>query len=86
LSPCTREHVAYKRELISGDVVIIRSRVLEVSEKVLRFSHEMTNAESGEVAATTELVAVHIDRSVRKSCPFPPAVLERARTLVATKG
>jgi len=80
------QHIAYKRELMAGDVVIIRSRVLEVSEKVLRFSHEMTNAESGEVAATTELVAVHIDRSVRKSCPFPPAVLERARTLVATKG
>ena len=78
------QHITYKRELMAGDVIFIRSRVLEAREKVLRFSHEMINAESGEVAATTELTAVHIDRRVRKSCPFPAAVLERARALVAS--
>ncbi len=44
----------------------------------------MINAESGEVAATMELVAVHLDRSVRKSSPLPPAVLERASALLAS--
>ncbi|MBI4512226.1 MAG: acyl-CoA thioesterase [Deltaproteobacteria bacterium] len=75
------QHVSYKREVVAGDVVFIRSWVLEVREKVLRFSHEMINSESQEVAAVTELTGVHIDRSARKSSPFPESVLDRARVL-----
>src|SRR5262245_24687186 len=43
------QHVSYEREVVAGDVIVVRSRMLEVREKVLRFSHEMRNAESQEV-------------------------------------
>jgi acyl-CoA thioester hydrolase len=77
------QRISYKREVLAGSVVLVRSHVLEVREKVLRFSHEMVNVESSEVAAVTELTGVHIDRGVRKSCPMPAAVLERATALIA---
>jgi acyl-CoA thioester hydrolase len=77
------QHIAYKRELFAGDVVFIRSQVMEVREKVLRISHQMINSESQEVAATTELTAVHIDRSARRAYPLPAAVLQRAKELAA---
>jgi acyl-CoA thioester hydrolase len=77
-----QQEIRYLRELHAGDVITISSRVLEVREKVLRFSHEMRNAETGEIAATTILTAVHLDTQLRKSCPFPPAILERARELI----
>lgn len=77
-----QQEIRYLRELHAGDVIAISSRVLEVREKVLRFFHEMRNAETGEVAATTILTAVHLDTQLRKSCPFPRAVLERARELI----
>lgn len=69
----------YKRELFAGDLVIIRSEVLEMREKVIRLQHEMFNAETGEIAAMTTLTAAHINRETRKSCPFPEEVLVRGR-------
>jgi acyl-CoA thioester hydrolase len=55
-------------------VVNVRSGVLEVRDKVVRFRHEMTNLENRETAATMELTVAHIDTAKRKSCPFPAAI------------
>jgi acyl-CoA thioester hydrolase len=32
-----QQNISYKRELIAGDIVEVRSRVLELRERVLRF-------------------------------------------------
>jgi acyl-CoA thioester hydrolase len=77
-----QQNISYRRELNAGDVVAVRSAVLEVRDKVLRFVHEMRNAESGEIAAVCELTGVHLDTAARKSCPFPPGVLELARSRI----
>lgn len=45
------QHINYKRELLAGDIVTIRSGVIEVKDKVLRLFHEMRNEETGEIAA-----------------------------------
>jgi len=74
-----QQNITYKRELRPGDVVTIRSGVLEIREKAIRFFHEMRNDETGEIAATTEMSAVHLDTVRRKSCPFPEQVVERIR-------
>jgi acyl-CoA thioester hydrolase len=74
-----QQNISYRRELNAGDVVAVRSAVLDVRDKVLRFVHEMRNAESGDIAAVCELTGVHLDTVARKSCPFPAAVLELAR-------
>lgn len=75
-----QQEISYLRKLHAGDLITIASRVLEIREKVLRFAHEMHNSEIGELAATTTLTGVHLDTRLRKSCPFPPAVLERANS------
>jgi len=79
-----QQNISYRRELNAGDVVMVRSAVLEVRDKVLRFVHEMRDAESGEIAALCELTGVHIDAKARKSCPFPAEVLSLARARVQT--
>lgn len=78
-----QQNITYQRELMAGDVIEIRSRILEVHEKVIRFVHEMRNIERDEVAATCEITAVHLDRKRHKSCAFPPAVRRTAQKLVA---
>ena len=77
------QHIEYKKELYAGDVVTVTSTVLEVKDKVIRFAHEMKNDETGEVAARTVLVAVHLDTSTRKARAMPNDVRERARSLIA---
>jgi len=77
-----QQNITYKRELRAGDVVSVRSGALEIREKVVRFLHEMYNDDTGEIAATAELTAVHLDTVLRKSCPFTAQVIERARALI----
>lgn len=72
----------YKRELLAGDLITIHSGVLEIREKVIRFHHEMRNAGTNEIAATTILTGVHLDSVARKSCAFPAVILEKARQLI----
>jgi acyl-CoA thioester hydrolase len=80
-----QQNITYKRELRAGDVVSIRSGVLEIREKVIRFFHEMYNDETGEIAATTELTGVHLDTVLRKACPFPAQMFERARAFIVPR-
>ena len=77
-----KQEIAYKREVLAGETVTIRSGILEVRAKSVRFFHEMTNNESGEVAAVTVLTGVQIDAGTRKSCPFQEDVLVRGRSMV----
>ena len=73
------QHIQYKRELHAGDTVSVRSRILELHDRKIRFRHEMRNGETGELAAVTTLVGVHIDTVARKACPFPQEIAARAR-------
>ncbi len=77
-----KQEISYSRELLAGDVVTVRTRLLEVRERVIRFRHEMLNAESGEVAATTDLTAVHMDTAARRAVALPEAVRRRGQALV----
>ena len=76
------QSIAYKRELMAGDAVTVRSAILEVKDKALRFTHEMRLDDTGEVAATTVLTGVHLDTVARRACPLPPEVRDRASALL----
>jgi acyl-CoA thioester hydrolase len=71
------QRIEYKRELLAGDTISIRSTFQEVREKALIFSHEMTNQETQELAARTFLTGVCIDIKTRKARPLPTDIHER---------
>ena len=78
------QHIEYKRELHAGDVVTVRSTLLELAGKKVRFRHEMVNEATGEVSAVTTLVGVHLDAVARKACPFPAEILQRGTVSLPT--
>jgi acyl-CoA thioester hydrolase len=78
-----QQNISYKRELVAGDIVEVRSLLLEMRDKSIRFVHEMRNAETGEIAATCELTGVHLDRKARKSVAFAEAIREAAQKHLA---
>ena len=75
------QETEFKCELLAGDVVEVRSHVIEIREKIIRFVHTMCNIESGEVAATCAITGIHMDRRIRKSSPFPTSMRDRAEEL-----
>ena len=76
------QRISYQRELHAGDTVAVRTGVVEVREKLVRFFHEMRNAETDEVSAVTLLTGVPMDTEARKSCPLPMHVANRAREFI----
>lgn len=76
------QKIAYRREVHAGDVVLVRSAVLEVKNKVIRLCHRMENAVTGDVAAVTVITGVHIDTEARKSCPMPEGFVAAAHTRI----
>jgi acyl-CoA thioester hydrolase len=73
-----QQNISYAKELYPGDTIVVRTGVLELRPKVLRFRHEMVNTETDEACATCEFTVVCIDSQARKSRPFPDGVAERA--------
>jgi acyl-CoA thioester hydrolase len=69
-----QQNISYRRELPAGDIVEVRSVLLEIRGKSIRFRHEMRNAETGEIAASCEITGVHMDRQARKAVAFAEAI------------
>jgi acyl-CoA thioester hydrolase len=76
------QNIQYKRELLAGDIVSVHSVLLEIKDKALRFSHTMSKADTGEVAAITILTGVHLDKAARRACMLPAAVKEKAAAIL----
>src|SRR5215469_13942565 len=70
------QHIEYKRELRAGDLLTIRSSVLEAREKSVRFVHQMTNEESGELADKTVVPGFCIEISGIKARGFLQHILQ----------
>lgn len=81
-----QQNTSYKHELGAGDIITIRSGVVQIREKVIRFLHEMRNDETGAVAAVTEITSVSMDREMRRAYPFPLDFTNRVRQHIADHG
>jgi len=75
------QNIKYKSEAVSGDLLVIKSRVTEIKDKVIKFKHVMYNAETNRELAICELTGVHIDRKKRTSCLFPASILKKGAEL-----
>jgi len=65
------QRLEYKRELLAGDLLTIRSWIEEMREKSLVLVHEMINQETEELAARTVITGVCMDLTTRKASYFP---------------
>lgn len=76
------QNTKYKSEVMAGDLLVVKSKILEVKDKTIKFFHIMCNAETRLEVATTELVAVHIDRNERRACSLPEDIKEKCTVLI----
>ncbi|HWK46030.1 MAG TPA: thioesterase family protein [Stellaceae bacterium] len=77
-------HITYEREVRLGDTVRIVSRVLGADHKRIHLFHEMFHAEGGWRAASTELMALHVDLTLRRTAPFDDAQRDLLAAVVAS--
>ena len=60
----------YRRPLYAGDLVVVMSGLADFSDKVLKFTHFLFEAESGMLAACAEAVGMKLDQKIRKTMTF----------------
>jgi|SRR5699024_9422679 len=66
-------HVRYLREVPAGSELAVTSRVIDSSSKKIRLCHEMSV--NGQLRATEEILAIHVDQEQGRATPLPEDVL-----------
>jgi len=79
----TETHNRYERELLVGDKVRVTIQILFTDDKRLHLAHEMFRLDTGERAATQELLFLHVDLKARRVTPFPPELKARVHAAAA---
>ena len=69
-------HVTYRRELREGDELRFTTQLLNFDEKRIHYFHQMLHAGEGYLAATNELMSLHVSRQTRRSAPMAREILE----------
>jgi acyl-CoA thioester hydrolase len=74
---CLEAHVTYHREVRAGDPLRFTTRLLAHDDKRLHYFHEMYHARDGWLAATNELMSLHVSLATRRAAPMAPEILAR---------
>jgi acyl-CoA thioester hydrolase len=78
-------HVTYEAEAVAGDRLRVASRILGCDDKRLHLFHAMHRDKDGRLAATNELMLVHVDLGRRRAAPFPDDARRRIEAAVAAQ-
>jgi acyl-CoA thioester hydrolase len=76
-------HVTYERELRDGEAFAIESRLIDADRKRLHMFHKMTKGTGPEVAATMEVMGLHVDLAGPRAAPLPNDAFAKIETLLA---
>ena len=70
-------HVNYLREVREAAPLRFTTRLLGFDPKRIHYFHEMYHATDGYLAATNELMSLHVSRATRRAAPMTAKVLAR---------
>ena len=76
-------HATFERELKSGDPLRITTQILECDDKRVHFFHALYHAAEGFLAATNELLMIHVDCATRRAAPWPAETMRRLVAMAA---
>jgi acyl-CoA thioester hydrolase len=72
------QNFKYFQELNSGNLIYVKTQLLEFKQKAIVFIHKMYNVETEALVAEGRMVGVHIDMTSRKPVPFPDHIWARS--------
>ena len=72
-------HINHLQEALAGDRLRFTTQIVGLDHKRLHFYHEMYNADTGDLLATTEQMDLHVDQNEGKTAPIHGAARTSAR-------
>jgi carnitine 3-dehydrogenase len=76
-------HLNYYKEMKNGELLRFTTQLLELDEKRLHLFHAMVHGLTGELAATTEQMLVHVDMKAAAASPITPDVYMALSAIMA---
>ncbi len=76
-------HLTYEREVNEGDPLRFETLILGADQKRIHYFHTMHHARQGYLAATNELLVLHVDMTRRRVAPMRPGAQRQLRRVVA---
>lgn len=76
------ENSAYRREILPGDLIQVRSCLINFTPKSLHVWAVMIDACTNEICAINDQVCVSLDTVARKAVPWPDKIFEKGKSLV----
>jgi acyl-CoA thioester hydrolase len=80
---CLEAHVTYHREVREDDPLRFTTQLLAYDAKRLHYIHAMYHATEGYLAATNELMSLHVALETRRGATMAPEVLARLAEIQA---
>jgi len=80
---CLEAHVSYHREVREGDPLRFTTQLLGYDAKRLHYIHAMYHATDGYLAATNELMSLHVALETRRGATMASGVLARLAEIQA---
>ena len=74
---CVEAHVTYHREVRAGEPLRFTTLLLGHDAKRVHYFHAMYHGEHGYLAATNELMSLHVSEQTRRAAPMAPEILAR---------
>ncbi len=76
-------HFTYQREVVEGETLRFTSQLLGFDEKRIHYFHRMWRERDGVLAATNELMSLHVSQETRRTAPMASTVLARLEEVKA---
>jgi acyl-CoA thioester hydrolase len=76
-------HVTYQHELREGEAFAVTTQLIDADRKRLHLFHAMSREQDGALAATGEIMGLHVDQSGPRSTAFSDEAYARIEALLA---
>ncbi len=76
------ENFSYRREILPGDLIQVRSCLINFTPKSLHVWAVMIDISTDEICAINDQICVSLDTIARKSVPWPEDIYEKGCSLV----
>ena len=75
-------HTCFLREVREGDLLRFKTLLLGFDSKRIHYIHEMYHDEKGYLAATNELMSLHVGLDTRRATPMHASIQSRLESLL----
>ena len=76
-------HITYQREVRENAPLRFTTRLIDFDAKRVHYIHEMYHADESYLAATNELMSLHVSEETRRSAPMTQDILDRLAAVKA---